>query len=114
MDRRVFLEGLCASVVAAGLKSPGEAEAHALVSEFHRRPQFRNRRRRRITSADSITPPRVRRSPGSGAYGLIRRTQESAKSGSTRAMDLRIGFCCRAQPTSTTSDKETTRLHRNI
>jgi hypothetical protein len=32
MDRRVFLEGLCASVVAAGLQSPGEAQAHALVS----------------------------------------------------------------------------------
>jgi Glycosyl hydrolases family 2, sugar binding domain len=32
MHRRVFLEGLCASVLAAGLQSPGEAEAHALVS----------------------------------------------------------------------------------
>src|SRR5580704_1425690 len=59
-------------------------------------------------------PPRVRRSPGSGAYVSIGRTQESVKSGSTRAMALRIGFCCRAQPTSTTSDNETTRLHRNI
>ena len=31
MDRRAFLEGLCVSFVGAGLKSPGEAEAHALV-----------------------------------------------------------------------------------
>src|SRR5271168_4762150 len=31
MDRRAFLEGLCVSIAGAGLKSPGEAEAHALV-----------------------------------------------------------------------------------
>lgn len=32
MDRRAFLEGLCVSIAGAGFKSPGEAEAHALVS----------------------------------------------------------------------------------
>ena len=70
MDRRAFLEGLCASVAAAGVTSPGNAEVSALAGT------------RFPVSIRKFTEPhnhrcqyRARRLPAIGAFGSIRPMQ---------------------------------------